>query len=98
VGWPSRGDDVRPQRGLAADRAWAIENIGPLLFALLLLVLYQARPGSRRLVLITILVWGLLNAIVGGVLAVLPLPIWPFEPEQSISTTRRTSSIRSACR
>jgi hypothetical protein len=64
---------------------WAIENIGPLLFALLLLILYQARPGWRRLVLITILVWGLLNAIVGGVLTVLPLPTWPFEPEQSIS-------------
>jgi len=64
---------------------WAIENIGPLLFALLLLILYQARPGWRRPVLITILVWGLLNAIVGGMLTVLPLPIWPFEPEQSIS-------------
>ena len=58
------------------------ENVGPLIVAVLLLVAYQARPGWP--VLLTILVWGLLNAIVGGIVSVLPLPILPFVPEQAI--------------
>lgn len=61
-----------------------IENTGPLLVAGALLGWYWLRPASPA-VHLSILVWALLNLVVGGILSVLPLPILPFEPEQSLS-------------
>lgn len=40
-------------------------------------------PG-RRLVAWLLLGWGWLHAIGGGLLSVLPLPWWPYQPEQSL--------------
>lgn len=39
----------------------------------------------RRLLSFTILIWALLHLLVGGVISVLPLPVWPFVPEQSVT-------------
>jgi hypothetical protein len=61
-----------------------IENSGPLLVAVLLYAAYLWRPRSQ-IVLASILGWALLNLFVGGIGSVLPLPIWPFAPEQSVS-------------
>lgn len=41
------------------------------------------RPG--RIVWWATLAWVALNLLVGAVLSVLPIPIWPFAPEQSFS-------------
>ncbi|HSO70661.1 MAG TPA: hypothetical protein VLQ67_13630 [Arachnia sp.] len=59
-----------------------VENTGPLLMNLVLLVAYW-RAGSSRVVQWAILGWALLNLVIGGVLTVLPLAILPFVPEQS---------------
>ena len=61
-----------------------IENSGPLLVDLALLAAYWRRPASR-VVQLAILGWALLNLLVGGVVTVLPLPVLPFVPEQSLS-------------
>src|SRR5688572_30255883 len=60
-----------------------IENSGPLLVAIGLWLAYAARPDSFLFAALA-LAWGVLNLVVGGVLSVLPLPILPFVPEQSI--------------
>ena len=57
------------------------ENLIPGLVWLLLLGLWWAKP-SRTLPAYLLMTWGLLN-LVGGFATVLPLPIWPFKPEQS---------------
>jgi peptidoglycan/LPS O-acetylase OafA/YrhL len=62
----------------------AIENAGPIAFAALLGVAYTLRPSSR-VVAVALLAWGLLNLVVGGVVSVLPLPVLPFVPEQSLT-------------
>jgi hypothetical protein len=41
-----------------------------------------ARPRTPMLMLLV--AWALLNLVVGGILSVLPLPIFPFAPEQSL--------------
>ena len=61
-----------------------IENSGPLLVDLALLAAYWRLPTSRG-VQVAILSWAVLNLIVGGVVTVLPLPVLPFVPEQSLS-------------
>jgi hypothetical protein len=38
----------------------------------------------RRPVAWLMLVWGSLHLLGGGVLSVLPIPLWPFQPEQSL--------------
>ena len=60
------------------------ENSGPILFAALLGLAYAVRPDSRA-VAAAALGWGLLNLVIGGIVTVLPLPILPFAPEQSIT-------------
>lgn len=60
-----------------------LENTGPLLVALVLSVAYWRRGGSRA-VQWAILGWALLNLVIGGIVTVLPLPILPFVPEQSL--------------
>lgn len=60
-----------------------LENTGPLAVDVVLLVVCWWRPRSR-LVWTAVLAWGLLNLVVGAVLTVLPLPVLPFAPEQTI--------------
>ncbi|HSE66064.1 MAG TPA: hypothetical protein VLB12_03705 [Gemmatimonadales bacterium] len=57
------------------------ENLIPGLVWLLLLGLWWRMPGRAATNLL--MSWGLLN-LVGGFATVLPLPIWPFAPEQSL--------------
>ena len=54
-------------------------------FALPLLLAYGWRraPRVRPWLGLVTLLWLALNGFVGGVLSVLPLPIWPFMPEQT---------------
>ena len=61
-----------------------IENSGPLLVDLALLAAYWLRPTSR-VVQVAILGWAVLNLVIGGVVTVLPLPVLPFVPEQSLA-------------
>jgi len=61
-----------------------IENSGPLLVDIALLAAYWRRPTSR-VVQVAILGWALLNLVIGGLVTVLPLPVLPFVPEQSLS-------------
>lgn len=61
-----------------------IENSGPLLVDLALLLAFWRRPASRG-VHMAILGWAGLNLVIGGVVTVLPLPVLPFVPEQSLS-------------
>lgn len=60
-----------------------VENTGPLIAAVILLAACW-RWQSSRLAWSAALAWGVLNAIGGGVLTVLPLPILPFVPEQTV--------------
>ena len=60
-----------------------IENTGPLAVDIALFVACWWWPRSR-VVWTAILAWGLLNMVVGGVLTVLPLPVLPFAPEQTV--------------
>lgn len=51
--------------------------------AYLLLAAGWLSPG-RRVAAWLLLGWGWLHAIGGGLLSVLPLPLWPYQPEQSL--------------
>jgi hypothetical protein len=57
------------------------ETLGPTLVFAVLLVVHAA--GLVRLAGIGLFGWALLN-LVGGTLSVLPLPVLPFEPEQTL--------------
>ena len=61
-----------------------LENSGPIGFAVILGVAYALRPDSKA-VATTALGWGVLNLVIGGMVSVLPLPILPFVPEQSVT-------------
>lgn len=61
-----------------------LENSGPLLVAGGLAVTYGLSPDSRAAAF-AILTWAALNLVVGAVVTVLPLPILPFAPEQSVT-------------
>jgi hypothetical protein len=58
------------------------ENVLPGLVWLLLFGLWWAMP-SRSWPAILLLAWGILN-VVGGFATVLPLPVLPFKPQQSL--------------
>ncbi len=60
------------------------ENAGPIAFATILGVAYALRPRAKA-VAAAILGWGVLNLVIGGIVTVLPLPVLPFVPEQSIT-------------
>lgn len=60
-----------------------LENTGPLAADIALLVACWSGPRSR-VVWTVILAWGLLNLVVGGLVTVLPLPVLPFVPEQTV--------------
>ena len=70
-----------------------LENMGPLAVDIALLVVCWRRPRSR-VVWTVILAWGLLNMVVGGLLTVLPLPVLPFAPEQTVEPLRRARGLR----
>lgn len=57
------------------------ETLWPSLITAALLGVYSA--GLRRVAGIGLAIWATLN-LVGGALSVLPLPILPFEPEQTL--------------
>ena len=59
------------------------ESVGPGLVSLLLIALWFL-PRSRRLAGWLLLAWASLNLVGGAILSVLPLPILPFAPEQSL--------------
>lgn len=61
----------------------SIENTGPLAVDVALFVVCWMLPRSR-VVWTVILGWGLLNMVVGGIGTVLPLPVLPFVPEQTL--------------
>ena len=50
----------------------------------LLGIAYALRPDSKAIAA-GALGWGVLNLVIGGIVTVLPLPILPFAPEQSLS-------------
>lgn len=58
------------------------ENLIPGLVWLLLFGLWSAMPRLTWPAQL-LLAWGLLN-LAGGLATVLPLPVWPFRPEQSV--------------
>lgn len=61
-----------------------LENTGPLAVTACLIAAYAIWPSSAW-VAAGIVGWAALNLIGGGLLSVLPLPILPFEPEQSLT-------------
>ena len=60
------------------------QNAGPVVFAALLGVGYAVLPDSWVVAALA-LGWGVLNLVIGGIVTVLPLPILPFAPEQSLT-------------
>ena len=60
-----------------------VENTGPLVSDIALLVGCWWRPSSR-VVWTVILIWGLINMVIGGLVTVLPLPVLPFTPAQTV--------------
>lgn len=60
------------------------ENSLPGLVSIALFLGWWLLP-YRRLLTLVILGWALLHLLVGGILSILPLPLWPFEPEQSVA-------------
>lgn len=61
-----------------------LANSGPILFAASLGLAHVFQPDSKA-VAAAVLGWGILNLLIGGIVSVLPLPILPFEPEQSVA-------------
>ena len=60
------------------------QNAGPVVVAALLGVGYAVLPDSWVVAGLA-LGWGVLNLVIGGIVTVLPLPILPFAPEQSLT-------------
>jgi len=59
------------------------ENVGPLAIWAGLLGAYVLSRGANA-ARFGLLAWTLANLVLGGILSVLPLTIWPWSPEQSI--------------
>lgn len=60
------------------------EYVGPSLLSLILFLGWWRMERRRRFWRWLILAWSSMHFIIGGILSVLPLPIWPFVPEQSL--------------
>ena len=58
------------------------ETTGPTTVYLLLAASWLT--SARRAVARLLLGWGWLQLVGGGLFSVLPLPMWPYEPEQSV--------------
>jgi hypothetical protein len=59
------------------------ETVIPLAIFGLFALLVWARPASA-IVHVLLLAWAVLNLVGGGILSVLPLGLFPFQPEQSL--------------
>ena len=59
------------------------ETVIPLAIFGLFALLAWARPANA-IVHVLLLAWALLNLVGGGILSVLPLGLFPFQPEQSL--------------
>ena len=68
---------------LAGQTPLSPESSGPGLVSVVLIALWFL-PRSRRFAGWLLLGWASLNLIGGAILSVLPLPILPFAPEQSL--------------
>ncbi|MEJ3654907.1 hypothetical protein WEH80_35020 [Actinomycetes bacterium KLBMP 9759] len=66
---------------LPGQTLFSPETVLPGLFTVMLLWLRRVRRRAGAAVLLG---WAAVNAVIGGVLSVLPLPVWPFVPEQSL--------------
>ncbi|HSM57505.1 MAG TPA: hypothetical protein VK879_15240 [Candidatus Sulfomarinibacteraceae bacterium] len=65
---------------------WSPENSVPALVGLALFLGWWRQPRRRRLWSILLLAWTAgAHLLIGAVLSVLPLPLWPFYPEQSVA-------------
>lgn len=62
----------------------APENLGPVLVWCGLLAWHLATRGAGA-TRAALLVWTALNLMVGGFVTILPLPVLPFVPEQTVS-------------
>ncbi len=63
---------------------WRPENSFPLLIGALLFLGWWRQPGRRRNWAWLLLIWTAgAHLLVGALLSVLPLPLWPFFPEQT---------------
>lgn len=60
------------------------EYVIPSLISLGLLIAWRWDSRRRRAWAWLLLGWASLHLVVGGLLSVLPLSIWPFSPEQSV--------------
>jgi hypothetical protein len=60
------------------------EYVVPTLISLGLTVAWWIDIGRRRKWIWALLVWAGAHFVIGAILSVLPLPIWPFTPEQSL--------------
>lgn len=60
---------------------YAPEMLATIVPPFVLVVWWWWRPG--RWLLITTAIWVLLSLFVGGLLSVLPLSVWPFQPAQT---------------
>lgn len=58
------------------------ETVAPTAVYLLLAAAWMT--PARRPAAWLMLLWGWLHLIGGGLLSVLPIPLWPFQPEQSL--------------
>lgn len=65
---------------------WRAENSFPALVGLLLFLGWWRQGHRRRLWAMLLLAWTAGGHLfIGAVLSVLPLPLWPFSPEQSVA-------------
>ncbi|MFW5942543.1 MAG: hypothetical protein ACOCXI_12135 [Chloroflexota bacterium] len=63
---------------------WRPENSVPALIALALFLGWWRQDHRRRLWAVLLLAWTAVgHLLIGAVLSVLSLPLWPFSPEQS---------------
>lgn len=65
---------------------WRPENSFPALVGLVLYLGWWRQPQRRRLWAWLLLAWTAVgHLLLGAILSVLPLPLWPFTPEQSLN-------------
>lgn len=67
---------------LPGQTPFSPETAYPSLISLALVAAHLLRPG--RCTLGALLVWALLHLVGGGLLSVLPLDAWPYQPDQSL--------------
>ena len=63
---------------------WSPENSFPLMVGAVLFLGWWRQPSRRRMWAWLLLIWTAgAHLLVGALLSVIPLPLWPFYPEQS---------------